>query len=49
MSIPLPDSRRLSVEVLEALRLRAIRGCETGYTRADVVDLPGLARGTVSR
>src|SRR4051812_26685916 len=49
MSITLPDARQLSDEVLQALRLRAIRGCEMGYTQAEVADLLGLARETVSR
>jgi transposase len=49
MPIPLPDARQLSDEVLQALRLRAIRGCEMGYTQAEVADLLGLARETVSR
>src|SRR5262245_55251549 len=43
MSISLPDARQLSDEVLETLRLRAIRGCELGYTQAEVADLLGLA------
>jgi transposase len=49
MAISLPDARHLSDEVLEALRLRALRGCELGFTEADVADLLGLARETVSR
>src|SRR6478735_6098915 len=49
MSTTLPDARQLSDEVLQALRLRAIRGCEMGYTQAEVADLLGLARETVSR
>src|SRR3954452_11848437 len=49
MAIRLPDARRLSDEVLEALRLRALRGCELGYTEADVAELLGVARETVSR
>jgi transposase len=49
MAITLPDARQLSDEVLQALRLRAIRGCEMGYTQAEVADLLGLARETVSR
>ncbi|HEY8504510.1 MAG TPA: IS630 family transposase [Gemmataceae bacterium] len=39
----------MSDEVLEALRLRALRGCELGSTEADVADLLGVARETVSR
>src|SRR3954453_11065488 len=49
MALPLPDARQLSDEVLEALRLRAIRGCEMGFTQAQVAELLGLARGAVSR
>ena len=30
MALALPDARELSDEVLEALRLRALRGCELG-------------------
>jgi transposase len=49
MAISLPDTRELSDEVLEALRLRALRGCQLGFTEADVADLLGVARETVSR
>jgi len=49
MTLPLPDARELSDEVLEALRLRALRGCALGFTEADVADLLGVARETVSR
>jgi transposase len=49
MAISLPDARQLSDEVLEALRLRALRGCERGFTEADVADLLGVSRETVSR
>lgn len=49
MALSLPDARQLSDEVLEALRLRAIRGCELGFTEADVADLLGVSRETVSR
>jgi transposase len=49
MALPLPDARQLSDEVLEALRLRALRGCELGFGEAEVADLLGLARETVSR
>src|SRR5947209_17164523 len=47
MAVPLPDARELSDEVLEALRLRALRGCELGLTEAQVADLLGLCRETV--
>jgi transposase len=49
MAISLPDARRLPDEVLEALRLRALRGCELGFTEADVADLLGVSPETVSR
>src|SRR5512132_4367050 len=49
MAISLPDARQLSDEVLEALRLRALRGCESGFTEADVANLLGVSRETVSR
>jgi transposase len=49
MAITLPDARQLSDEVLEALRLRAIHGCELGFTEANVADLLGVSRETVSR
>src|SRR3954453_8149883 len=49
MALSLPDARHLSDEVLEALRLRALRGCELGFTQTAVADLLGVARETVSR
>src|SRR3569623_2607614 len=49
MAVALPDARQLSDEVLEALRRRALRGCELGFTEADVADLLGVSRETVSR
>src|SRR5687768_7664320 len=49
MAVALPDARELSDDVLEALRLRALRGCELGFTEADVADLLGVCRETVSR
>ena len=49
MAIPLPDARELSDEVLEALRLRALHGCERGYTEVEVADLLGVCRETVCR
>src|SRR4051794_12410779 len=49
MAVSLPDARQLSDEVLEALRLRALRGCEMGFSESDVADLLGLRRETVSR
>src|SRR5262249_32920937 len=32
-----------------ALRLRAVRGCELGFTQADIADLLGVSQETVSR
>lgn len=49
MAISLPDARELSDEVLEALRLRALRGCQSGLTEAQVAQILGVARETVSR
>jgi transposase len=49
MAISLPDARLLSDDVLQALRLRALRGCELGFTEADVANLLGVSRETVSR
>jgi len=49
MAIQLPDGRLLSDEVLEALRLRALRGRELGFTESDLADLLGVTRETVCR
>jgi transposase len=49
MAITLPDARQLPDEVLEALRLRALRGCELGFAQADVAALLGVAPETVNR
>jgi transposase len=49
MAVSLPDARGLSDDVLEALRLRALRGCELGFPEAQVADLLGVCRETVSR
>ena len=49
MAISLPDARALSDDVLEALRLRALRGCELGLTEVQLADLFGVCRETVSR
>src|SRR3954466_15120319 len=48
MALTLPAARQLSDDVLEALRLRAIRGRELGFTEADVAALLGVSRETVS-
>jgi transposase len=49
MAISLPDARSLSDEILEALRSRALRGCEMGLTEADVAGMLGVRPETVSR
>jgi transposase len=49
MAISLPGARQLSDEVLEALRLRAVRGIELGFTEVDIADLLGVSQETVSR
>ena len=49
MAISLPDARQLSDEVLQSLRLRALRGCELGYSEIEVAELLGVSRETVSR
>jgi transposase len=48
MALSLPDARQLSNEVLQALRLRALRGCEMGFTQTEMADVLGVARETVS-
>jgi transposase len=49
MAVTLPDTRQLSDDVLEALRLRALRACERGFTQADVANILGVAPETVCR
>lgn len=49
MTIPLSDARELSDEVLEALRLRALRGCQLGLTETQVAQVLRVARETVCR
>jgi hypothetical protein len=46
MAISLPDARRLPDEVLEALRLRALRGYEQEFTEVDLADLLIVYRQT---
>ena len=48
MAISLPDARQLSDEVLQSLRLRALRGCESAYSDRGGGTV-GLSRETVSR
>jgi transposase len=49
MAISLPDARQLSDEVLQALRLRAMRGIELGLTEAQLAEVLGVSRETVCR
>jgi transposase len=49
MAISLPDARQLPDEVLQALRLRALRGIERGFSEIDIADLLGVSQETVSR
>jgi len=49
MVVPLPDTRQLSDEVLEALRLRALRGYQLGFSETDLADILGVCRETVCR
>ena len=49
MAIVLPDARQLPDEVLQELRLRALRGLEMGFTQSDMGEMLGFARETVSR
>ena len=49
MAISLPDARELSDDVLEALRLRALHGCQLGFTETELADLLGVCRETVCR
>jgi transposase len=49
MAVELPDARELSDDVLQALRLRALRGRELGYTEIDLANLLGLSRETICR
>src|SRR4051795_1443260 len=49
MAIELPDGRRESNDVLEALRLRAVRARGLGYTVVDIAAILGVREGTVSR
>jgi transposase len=49
MTVSLPDARELSDDVLEAIRLRALHGCELGFSETDMADILGVARETVCR
>jgi transposase len=47
MAISLPDARELPDVVLESLRLRALRGCELGYSETSMAEILGVRRETV--
>jgi len=49
MTLSLSDGRQLSDEVLEAFRIRALHGIEMGFSEADLADILGVTRETVSR
>jgi transposase len=49
MAISLPDARQLSDDILEALRLRALRGRELGFAEETLAKLLGVTRETISR
>jgi transposase len=49
MAISLPDSRQLPDQVLQALRLRALRGGEMGLAHTDIAQMLGVCPETVSR
>src|SRR4051795_12704829 len=49
MAIDLPDGRRESNEVLDALRSRAIHARQLGYAVVDIAAIPGVRQETVSR
>ena len=49
MALTIPNTRQLSDETLQALRLRAVRACMMGLSQTTVADAFGVARETVSR
>src|SRR5512143_512435 len=49
MAIELPEGRRESDDVLEALRLRAVHARELGYAVVDIAAILGVREETVSR
>jgi transposase len=49
MAIELPDGRRESNDVLDALRSRAVHARELGYTVIDIAAILGVREETVSR
>jgi transposase len=49
MNLLIPNTRQLSDETLEALRLRAMRACAMGLPQTTIADALGVARETVCR
>jgi hypothetical protein len=49
LAIPLSDVRERSDDVLESLRLRALHGCELGFSETAMADVLGVRRQTVCR
>ena len=49
MAIELPDGRRESNDVLEALRLRAVHARQLGYSVSDIAAILGVREETISR
>jgi transposase len=49
MALTIPNTRQLSDETLEALRLRAVRACTMGLPQTTIADALGVARETVCR
>jgi transposase len=49
MAISLPDSRQLPDVVRNAYRLLALHGHALGYTEAELAELLGVSRETISR
>jgi transposase len=48
-AIELLDARQLSDEALQAIRLRALRGVELGYTETELAEILGVCQETISR
>jgi transposase len=49
MTVTLPDARELPDEVLEAIRLRVLRGLEMGFSQTELAEMFGVRRETISR
>jgi transposase len=48
MTLPIPDARSCSNEVLDALRIRAVAAHQQGYTQNTIADILGVWQSTVS-